>query len=332
MELNKKVFYITIIFLLAAGSAFGVNYAQKTGNNEHTLTISQKEYIKEVNDFNSYKKAIDNLPNNNLKYAKQAQELLLSYFKTTPSQELRDKAFAYYRIKFFKILKNPDIVYKSSIISMYEAIGAYNGNSRLDRIKFEINYRIQLAIKESEVDKYFEPYGMDLMFTEGEPYLVEDTKYTVRKFSKFLSSPWQEYLKLRAKESGEFLDDGELTISWDELRKRIIFWEEFINKYPKFPENDEIKAKLADYLNWYICGRYGYYYDGKNNIMKPELKNSYKRFLKENKKSKFYPIINNWYAVLKKNNFEEKDYSFFKYKQPYKFEFYNEDIYDGFSP
>lgn len=273
------------------------------------------------NAYNIYEQNLKKLPYTNINSIQKSQNLLMQFLLTSNNQSLRDKAFQNYRVVFFKTLRNSSLSYKGITIDGYSDIPEK---------------------KIPEIKKYVKSIGLRLMWMEGCYYLEEDTKFAINKFGKFLSLPWKEYLALRVKERNVFLNDGAIAMPWDELRHRIVYWENFINKFPDFAENNEIKAKLADYLEWYISGRYGY---GAGNRIMPELKKSYENFLTYNKSSKFYPIVNNWYSLLKKNKFVyeyyydgEKDvyndiaYKNFKIEQPYKVKFYNKDIYDGMSP
>lgn len=303
MKLGVKIIYIVIF--ISAVFAIYLNWGR----------------IQEINRFGAYKSALRKLPSNNINSAIKAQSILLDYLQATDNQLLRDKAFETYRVTFFKIMRNTRLTYKGVIIDDCE----YNPEGKLP-----------------EIELYFDKKGFRLLNSEGCLYIDEDNNFTIKMFSKFLSPPWREYLELRKSENNHFLSDGTLIIPWDELRVRIIFWEKFINKYPDFPENNEIKAKLADYVQWYIEAIYGY---GDNGILKPELVSSYEKFLKYNKDSQFYPLINDWYFVLKKNKFiyrnyfEEDDevkndtvYKKFNIKQPYKVNSYNKDVYDSMSP
>lgn len=306
MKSITKIIFIVLLFI----SIFIIIFANKTN-------------IQEANRFRVYKNTLIKLSDTNLNSSVKAQDILLNYLLSTNNQDYKDKAFEDYRIKFFKIIRNSSI--------------SYNG------VNFDDCDYFPDEKKTKELEKHFKKMGLILTSMEGCFYVEEDNNFTIQNFGKFLSPSWREYFALRVKENNRFVNDGSLIISWDELRQRIIYWEDFIKKYPRFPENNEIKAKLADYVEVYIDGPDGY--NNQNGNLIPELKQSYEKFLKNNKASKFYPTIESWYLLLKKNKFVRESYSDgekevmndvayekFKIKQPYKVYFYNKDIYNQLNP
>lgn len=307
--MNKKILF-GIVFLILLISTFS--------------TLKNIRHIEEIKKIDAYKSALNKVPSNDLNNIVKTEDILLSYLPTTNNQIFRDKAFESYRIKFYKVLRHTSAVYKGKVID-------------------DCNYAPDNDKDLPIIEKYFKQKGLRLMWMEGCYYVEEDNIFTIQKFSKFLSPPWKEYLELRAKEDNRFINDGYLAMPFDELSQRIIFWENFINKYPSFPENNEIKAKLGDYIEWYIIESTSAY--GNGGPIDPDLRKSYEKFLKNNKNSKFYPIVESWYNLLKKNKFiytyyfdGEKEivndvaYKKFKIKQPYKVFKYNKDIYNGLSP
>lgn len=283
------------------------------------VLVLNKDYIRENVKFRVFQKQLNALSYHDFKSIDTAQNLLLEYIYKSNSQKLRDKAFEIYRVKFFKTLRHSEPSYRGLFIWSCGAVSS----------------------KQSpEIKKYLSQMGLKLMSSEGCFYAEEDNKFTLQTFGRFLSPSWRTYLALRNSERNIYLKSGFLAIPWDELRERIIFWEEFLKKYPNFPENKEIKAKLADYAQCYIEGRY---YPG--DVLKPDLKASYEYFISNNENSKYHRIVSKWYRILKKDKFvypfSFKGNRFIRYdannktikiKQPYKVLSYNHDIYDGTSP
>lgn len=276
--------------------------------------IPDCSYRKENNSYKAFKKAIRSLPHNDLASITEAQDITLKYLQGTKSQPFRDKAFADYRITFYKVLRNAPIIYKGAIVDECS----------------EIHLR-----KVREYKKYFKSIGLNMMAMEGCYYLEEDNSFTLNMFSSYLSPSWNEYLKFRVKEQNVFFNDGVVAIPWEEVRERIAFWENFINKYPDFREKNEIKAKLQSYFSGYINA--GNAFDYYTEELSPELKTSYENFLKNNTTSKFYPLVKTWYDLLKKNGFkllkeQHKESEKLLLKCPYRTFHHNEDIFDGLSP
>ncbi len=272
-------------------------------------------YRKEQYRYKQFVKTIRKLPYKNINSIPEATLITLDYMKGNENQVLCNKAFTEYRRVYYKILRNSSLSYNGYIINECSMLP-------LESIK--------------KYQKYFKSVGLNLLKMEGCYYLEEDNNFTLKFFYEYLDEPWIQYLMLRDKENNIFLNDGAVVISWEELRQRIIFWERFLEKYPDFPENNEVKAKLHSYFTWYLWGKYIYAYS--NDRFSKELRISYENFLSNNQLSVFYPLIKDWYNLLKENNFRylpnhhkelEKTLKRFPYKYNSR---YNKDIFNGISP
>ena len=167
------------------------------------------------------------------------------------------------------------------------------------------------------VQKYHNIYnlmGYEFATAEGNYYFVTDYK----KYSKLKGIPksWKTWLNFLAFDAQNYCESG-LNLPQEENRLAISQLEDFIAKYPNFIEIKKAEELLERYIRHYILP-YSYYnsniivgFDieektGKN-ILKPEYKTSYENFLKENKKSKYYPLVQEYYLMLKANNFYKPD-------------------------
>lgn len=90
-----------------------------------------------------------------------------------------------------------------------------------------------------------------LMLEADESYskyhLIEDARFTYKKYAKYLPSDISEYLKLRAKHYHPCMFKDELVIKPWELAKRIGDYERFMNTHKEFRYNDEVQDYLFSY-------------------------------------------------------------------------------------
>ncbi len=278
----------------------GLTFVQNISNSsEKQELFYQKEFLDKINV----------LPLDDINSITKAQDILENYLKQ--STNLKGKAFENYRIFFFKAMKLQE-------------------NSESKPYNFD-DYCMVSAKQQKIIENYYKKYGILVKNAECAFLLIEDTKYTRDRFSKYLPEEWQEFLDFRVKENGWFWDDGAVAMTWKDLKERIIFWENFVRKYPDNPELNEIKTKLDDYYSAFIYAPYGY---DDNEQLEPKLKEEYVDFLTNHKDSAFYSNLQIWYDKLKKNNFKA-NYAYiekFDIAQPYKVDHYNKEIYDGFTP
>jgi hypothetical protein len=79
--------------------------------------------------------------------------------------------------------------------------------------------------------------------------------YLVDVFAKALPADQKEFLTRMAKDNQEiFYNDGALAISWKELTERALFWEKFIQKYPKSYFINDAKLLFNEYRYFIFFG------------------------------------------------------------------------------
>lgn len=233
------------------------------------------------------------------------QKMLLDYMKGSSDNTLKGKAFYNYRCEFFSTLKKME----EKLTVTEEA------------------YEQDLNKVNDELSKI----GIKAKTSEGMIYLVENNDFSMQKFVPYLGKDWKDFYVIRKSENNELFDDGALVITKEELRRRIIAWEKFLNTFPDFPENNEIKAKLNCYIANYLMAPYDFSVD--NNKISSESIKSFSNFLEQNKDSKFYPIVKLWNHLLKENNYKySKALGKTDSKNSYNVKKYNKDIFDEFSP
>ena len=153
--------------------------------------------------------------------------------------------------------------------------------------------------------------GYDFATAEGSYHFVPD--YNLYPQTTKLPKSWNAWLDFLAYDIHNY-DEGGLKISTEEKRLAITKLENFIQKYPKFVAINDVEDLLEKYMQYYILP-YAVYYNSDlivafdsdektgKEILRQEYRNSYENFLKENKKSKYYPLVQEYYLLLRENDF-----------------------------
>lgn len=90
---------------------------------------------------------------------------------------------------------------------------------------------------------------------EGYVEIVTIPSFYYNIFKSYVTEDYREYIFLISEEYKKLYSaDAGLVITFTELGERIISWEAFINKYPKFELLDEVKNSLIHYRHDYIFG------------------------------------------------------------------------------
>ena len=85
----------------------------------------------------------------------------------------------------------------------------------------------------------------------------------------------------------------ESVISFTEVSERIIYWENYLNRYPNSKLFYKSKEYYSEYLNDYLFGMDNTpTYDFETKLILDETKKEFNRFIKANPKSKSARIVN----------------------------------------
>ncbi|WP_082250186.1 hypothetical protein [Acinetobacter calcoaceticus] len=97
---------------------------------------------------------------------------------------------------------------------------------------------------------------IDLLYQgEGMFTYRRQPNYLVDVFSKALPFDQKEFLTRMAKDNQNiFYNDGALAVSWKELTERALFWEKFIQKYPKSHFIGDAKLLFNEYRYFIFFG------------------------------------------------------------------------------
>ena len=153
-------------------------------------------------------------------------------------------------------------------------------------------------------DNYYKNNWIKIPCVEGSYFYTVNSEYLLNNYGQYLSDAYKDWLKFILKRES-IMQDGGLSVPPDKLREYIIYLEKFIEQYPDFILISDANDILKSYLMTYLEGIDNSPIFDKWNTRKmlPEFKESYEKFLIENKYSKFYPMVNELYNKSKENNF-----------------------------
>ena len=140
--------------------------------------------------------------------------------------------------------------------------------------------------------------------TEGCSYYALNYKYIANKYKKSISHEYYLWLMF-LEETSDTVKGGGLMTKTDNIRKYLIFMENFIKDYPDFVSLDDVKNLESHYIYIYMFGLDNTPVFDKYDTKKinPDYKESYETFLAKNKNSKYYPMVSEFYTKVKENNY-----------------------------
>jgi hypothetical protein len=193
---------------------------------------------------------------------------------------------------------------------VYTAINDFNDS-------LELNYstllhRANRKIVDLEITKFkrcLDMCGLILLRTEGENYVDVNYDYYYKLFKGRVSPALTDYLKIRKKELRQgFSVDAELIISFHQLYKRVITWENFNTKYPDFFNKEDAQINYATYLSTLITGLDNSpLFDYDTGRLFPEIYNLYLKIISRHDSLKSTRVIKEYYKLLKASDFKMPD-------------------------
>lgn len=167
--------------------------------------------------------------------------------------------------------------------------------------------------EDSEVREFLEllnDCGLDLFSTEENFYVNVQPDFFYETFKNNSSPSLKTFLELRNGDlKNGFSENAMLLISFNNLADRIYNWDKYLNNYPDTKLlNDEAKYFLKIYLETYLTGMDNTrLFDRESRILLPEIKLSYESYIKNHADTKSGMIIQEYYGILQRNQFEYSD-------------------------
>lgn len=154
--------------------------------------------------------------------------------------------------------------------------------------------------------------GFDFSWGEGDWYLRDDPEFIAGAAAKLPLGDLADWVAFWSREGRQRLaEDAGLVVGWDDIRQRLIRWEDFARRHPDLPETRiEVRPQVNGFLSWYLFGiDNSPAYDtphvpaARTFRLDPALKTSYERFIKENASSSFHDLIAGAYAILGRHDY-----------------------------
>ena len=287
----KKVLIICFLILLPIGLFFVFNNKKiKTSLSANWTNLKMQRY----------EKYLSNLPQEKPESIIKAKDKYFKLFSLKDDLKVRDKAFERFYDFYFK--------------SVYEINENYLYHVFVYSPNFD-NHEKEFSDKE----EYYHNLGLQLLCDEGTFYLGAYPQFIFDNFDEYVSPCWINYFKV-VKLREKLFYDAWLTISFEEFRNRIMRIEKFIKKYPDFKESKNLQKTLDFYIQVYLIGFENtkitkehinpISYPSQKSMIDDKVKQSYEKFLKENKGSMYYPLVKIAYKLLEKKNFiADADYT-----------------------
>lgn len=166
-------------------------------------------------------------------------------------------------------------------------------------------------LKDEDLKKLFEDnlaMGYKFICPEGSVYPIINYEMAYQQYGKYLTDEIKDYFEIMAIESeNPFSVDAGLNVSWDEVYKRAVKSEKYLQSYPKSVKYKEIKQWYGWYAAAYIYGldnSPAFVVD--TTFLNEKLKNSYLNVAMDTE-SDLGKKIKDYLVVLKKNNFKLTD-------------------------
>jgi len=263
-----------------------------------------------------YKEFLKGLDNTNIASIAIAKEKYRDIFKN--SDENAEEGFRIFRIyytgtvrkaSYRSLFKNKDLqkalndIGKTVNEGREDPLDKLSGSKDFKDIKKTYKNEIQILYE-------YKSNGIRYSCGEGTWYFIEDNEYIVKEVLDGFSFDLKNYIYFLAKEMKYTIgQDAGYSITWDELRQRIIRWEQFSQKYPELEEvKREVIPKTKTMMGHYLIGidNTRIYEWGKTEL-KQDLRNSYHNFIKENTESKYHELVSKIYQMYLDSNFEISD-------------------------
>lgn len=251
-----------------------------------------------------YEQFLNSLSQKDVSSITQGIDTYKAYTSMVTKKSVNDDMFRFFRKYYEKVLSN-QVFTETEQALLQEHMQNYENElydlKNADKISNSALKNKIYILKQN---------GFRIAASEGQNYIDEDAYFLLSNFGDTVTEGINEFLSIRSKEIKEgFSEDASLMISWNQISDRIIDWDNYLKRYSSYPESKEVKAIIDTiYLPAYLTGMDNTpAFDWETKILNDDLKKSFKRFIENYQNSTYYQVINEYYDILKKNNFVLND-------------------------
>ncbi len=281
---------IVIFLVVSVFSCRNQNDNPKKNESKNKIKNQSAKKIKKQETLDEYIALLDSLRAFDINSISIAKEYITN--KMNVPESLADSAY-YIFLEFFYTTTNR---MTDSLETKYSSVinKLYNNN------------------EDTEVQKFYSKLnqnGLALFMTEGTFYVDVQPDFFYNTFKHNLSPSLKDYLVLRNKELEEpFSEDAILLLSFNKLSERVYAWEKFIESYPNTKLTNEANYYYKVYLETLLTGLdNSRLFDWNTNILLPEVKKTYEEYKGSYPETRSGKIINEYYQILKHNDFYYSD-------------------------
>lgn len=182
-----------------------------------------------------------------------------------------------------------------------------------DELQSKINAEYQAIIDKSEIkDTQVKELvtkttssGYKVETAEGTYFPIIDYGF-YKKFSSYVTADMKDYIDIMAVESNKVpAKDAALVIEWDEIVRRALSQEEFINTHKESVKAGEMKLVYKKYATFILYGANNtplFRYE--SGTIDPEAKEVYSKAIKDTGNSRLLKGLEEFLSIIKNNNYK----------------------------
>ncbi len=142
---------------------------------------------------------------------------------------------------------------------------------------------------------------------EGYTELRTEPNFYYNVFKKYVTKDYSDFLLLEAKDNSVLYSaDAGIGITFEEISERVLYWENYLNKYPKSKLFEKAREDYINYCTNYLFGMDNTpTFEYSTNEIYPENQLEFDRFISKNPKSKLTALVNLLLINIKKMNADE---------------------------
>ncbi len=255
---------------------------------EENLPLVKVDSVKEISkiDFSKSDLIIEELNSD--------KSLLLEKLKSENTNGFNDLYETFKSKREIKIAKLNEL--EENLLANY--INFYDNNSQ----KYILPDSIK--VKNSAFEKAnLEFWGIGEGFTE----LRTEPNFYYNTFKNYVTKDYSDFLILESKDNSVLYSaDAGISISFKEVSERVLYWENYLNKYPKSKMFEKVREDYINYCTNYLFGMDNTpTFEYSTNEIYPENQLEFDRFISKNPKSKLTALVNLLLINIKKMNADE---------------------------
>jgi len=288
----KSLFqYLVILFIVSSCNSAN---PENGSNNNLVENLLEKENISKLiaenhqgianikGDYHTYKLYLDSLENNNISSIAFAYDYITTCLPE--DSKFQDSIFLLFEDKFYSVANMLTDSFETKYEQLVEQLNDNRKTPELEAFQDNIKF-----------------CGIDIFSSEGMYYFDVANDYFYNNFKNRVSAGLKDFLNIRKEEMKQgFSEDAGLLISFEDVHKRVVKWENFIMKYPDNIYTDRAKYFYETYLETLLTGMdnsrtFEYNSESELEYLSPEVKSLFEKIIRENSKSNSSKIISNYY-------------------------------------